>query len=243
MRSVRGIVFCGFVFTHVVFAASARGADLARDNADDPAYAKRPAWSSGENGGKGFKGWNLVAQGEPAEHRGFLIGDSREINSDINSPAGFAFGMFAKGKGCTAEAYRTFQAPLDVGQSFSVDLAVNFRNGLKGIDLRAPASEGERVIFNFTIGADDYVVHKAATENGTLGSDYDAKTAFTLRFTQTEANAGTWSIVRRGGVQAEKTGRYEGRAAGVKFFVLETDGGRENGLWLNNLVIAAAPDR
>jgi len=214
-------------------------ATLGRDEAGDSAYAKRPFWTSGENGGAGFMGWNLVGTGEPATDRGFKIADSRTINSDINSPAGVAFGLFANGKGLAAEAYRTFDAPLDVGQTFSVDVAVNFRSGLRGLDLRTPASDNERVIFNFNVGAEDYVVHKAATGNGSVGSTYDARSAFTLTFTQTGEVGGSWTVVRRGGVASESTGTYAGRAAGVKFYVRDTDGGKENEFWINHLAITA----
>lgn len=210
------------------------------DNADSPAYQKSPAWTGGENGGSGFVGWNLVGNGEPLSDRGFFLGDSRPINSDINSPSGQAFGLFAKGKGNSAEAYRTFDEPLAVGQTFSVDMAVNFRSGLKGIDLRTPSSDGERVIFNLNIGADDYVVNKAATGNGSLGATYDQKTAFKVSFKQTSPSGGEWTVVRTGGISSTATGTYEGVAAGVKFYVRDTDGGKENDLWINNLVISGS---
>ncbi len=208
------------------------------DNADSPAYQKSPAWSGGENGGSGFVGWNLVGKGEPLNDRGFFLGDSRPINSDINSPSGQAFGMFAKGKGNSVEAYRTFEEPLEVGQTFSVDMAVNFRSGLKGIDLRTPSSDGERVVFNLNIGGDDYVVNKAATGNGSLGATYDQKTAFKVSFKQTSPSGGEWTVVRTGGISSTATGTYEGVAAGVKFYVRDTDGGKENDLWINNLAIS-----
>jgi hypothetical protein len=211
----------------------------ARDEANDPAYGTPPAWASGQNGGVGFQGWNLVGSGDPAADRGFKIGDSRGINADINSPGGLAFGMSAAGQGLAAEAYRSFAAPLAIGDTFSVEIAVNFRSGLRGLDLRAPPSDDERVIFNFNIGADDYVVHKAATGNGSVGAKYDANTAFNLAFTQVGETGGTWTITRRGGVQGRATGTYEGRPAGVKFYVMHTDGGKENELWINRLSIAA----
>lgn len=208
------------------------------DTPDDRAYAKTPAWVGGENGGSGFKGWNLVGKGEPQSDRGFFIGNSSMINSDINTPEGVAFGMFAKGKGISAEAYRTFDSPLTVGQSFSVDLAVNFRSGLKGMDLRSPQSDGEKVIFNFNVGGDDYVVNKAATGSGSIGSNYDHRTAFKITFTQTTATGGSWEIERTGGVQGKVNGTYEGVAGGVKFYVSGTDGGKENDFWINNLTIS-----
>lgn len=222
----------------LAFAAFAQAAPSGSDNASDPAYSKEPAWSGGENGGRGFLGWNLVGNGEPASDRGFFIASSAPINSNIDSVGGKAFGIFAKGKGVSAEAYRSFSAPLEAGQSFSVDLAVNFRSGLKGIDLRTPASDGERVIFNFNIGAEDYVVNKAATGNGSIGSTYSAQTAFKITFRQTSPTGGTWTVTRSGGMVDESTGTYEGVAAGVKFYVAETEGGKENDLWVNNLEIS-----
>ena len=220
--------------------ASLFSATPGSDGADSPAYQKSPAWAGGENGGTGFVGWNLVGNGEPVSDRGFFLGDSRPINSDINSASGQAFGLFAKGKGNSASAYRTFDEPLEVGQTFSVVMAVNFRSGHKGIDLRTPSSDGERVIFNLNIGADDYVVSKAATGNGSLGSTYDSKTAFKVSFKQTSPTGGEWTVVRSGGISSTSTGTYEGLAAGVKFYVRDTDGGKENDLWINHLAISGS---
>lgn len=215
-----------------------RAASPGKDTASNPAYAKSPAWAGGENGGTGFQGWNLVGNGEPVSDRGFFIDSSAPINSNIDSEGGKAFGMFAKGKGVSAEAYRTFGSPLGVGQSFSVDMAVNFRSGQKGIDLRGPAADGEKVLFNFNIGTEDYAVNKAATGNGSMGSTYSSRTSFRLTFTQTSPEGGTWKVERRGDVAGSATGTYQGLAAGVKFYVFETDGGKENDLWINNLEIS-----
>lgn len=233
LRPLATLVFASSLFPAAHFATA-----IGQDNASDPAYSKETGWSGGENGGTGFVGWNLVGNGEPASDRGFFIASSAPINSNIDSVGERAFGIFAKGKGVSAEAYRTFAAPLEPGQSFSVDIAVNFRSGLKGIDLRSPDSDGERVIFNFHIGADDYVVNKAATGNGSIGSTYSAQTAFKITFQQTSPTGGTWTIKRSGGVEDQSTGSYEGVAAGVKFYVAETEGGKENDLWVNNLEIS-----
>lgn len=211
-----------------------------RDTPDDPVYQKIPPWNSGDNGGKGFLGWNLVTSDASGE-AGFKVGDSQAVNSNINAPGGRSFGLFAKGAGRSTEAYRTFDSPLDVGQSFSVVLAVNFRSGLKGMDLRAPASDGERVLFNFTVGGDDYVVHNAKTGNGSVGAAYDDTTSFKLTFRQDTESGGTWTVARAGGIRGTVSGTYEGRAAGAKFFVRETDGGKENELWINDLAILQAP--
>lgn len=227
------LVFASSLFPTAHFATA-----IGQDNASDPAYAKETGWSSGDNGGSGFLGWNLVGNGEPANDRGFFIASSTPINSKIDSPGEKAFGLFAKGAGVSVDAYRTFAAPLEPGQSFTVDMAVNFRSGLNGIDLRSPVSDGERVIFNFHIGADDYVVNRAATGNGSIGATYSPQTAFKITFQQTSPTGGTWTINRSGGLVDESSGTYEGVAAGVKFYVAGTDGGKENDLWVNNLEIS-----
>jgi len=104
----------------------------------------------------------------------------------------------------TSESIRSFGGnTLGIGQTFSLDLAVNFRNGNKGFDFRDSSSV---VLFNFNIGADDYVVSNAATDNGTIGNNYSSDTAFALAFTQTAASAGTWTISRSGGVTGLASG-------------------------------------
>lgn len=231
------------LFGVAAFPMHGMSATPGTDTPDETTYEKGKAWVGGKNGGKGFLGWNLVGKGEPKSDRGFVIGDSSKINSNINSETGLAFGMFAQGKELSVHAYRTFDKPLSVGQSFSVDLAVNFRNGLKGLDLRTPDSDGGKVIFNFNIGGDNYVVSKAATGSGSIGSTYNNRTAFKITFNQTSDTGGTWTIDRTGGVQGTATGTYEGIAGGVTFYVLRTEEGDENYLWFNNLSISgpAAP--
>lgn len=204
------------------------------DNADENAYVTGQ-WESGVNGGTGFRGWNLVAGTADERACGFTLASSPMAGGAINSHGGRAFGMHARGTGVSAEAYRTFEAPLEPGQSFSVDLAVNFRSGARGLDLRA--ADDERRIFNFNVGADDHVVHGAATGNGSIGDAYHSNTMFTLTFTQTSAAGGNWEIRRSGGAPSEASGTYEGQAGGVKFYVMDTDEGAENDLWINNLSI------
>ena len=57
---------------------------------------------------------------------------------------------------------------MQIGQTFSIDLAVNYRNGNKGIDLRDSLSA---LILNFNIGSDMYAVNGAASGGGNLYAD------------------------------------------------------------------------
>lgn len=201
------------------------------DSPDSPEYAG-DKWESGQNAGKGFVGWNIVASGPEA---GAKIGDSSKHGMGINTSAGKAFGLFAKGKGASVEAYRTLDAPLEMGQTLEVQLSVNFRNGNKGIDLRKVGDNA--TIFNLNIGADDYKVNSATAGNGSLGNEYSDKTVLTIVFTQKDPTGGTWKITRTGGVSSTHEGNYEGMAGGLKFYVMDTDPSPENELWFNQLKI------
>ncbi len=218
-----------FMFMDFSFAATPGS-----DTADSTEY-EGGKWESGKNGGKGFMGWNLVVSGVDG---GVQIGDSSLACAGINTDTGKAFGLYARGKGKKVDAYRSFDSALEVGQSFSFELSVNFRNGSKGFDLRRSGDE-ER-IFNLNIGGDDYVVNAATTGNGSIGSAYDSKTILTLIFTQKTPLGGTWKITRRGGVSSVSEGTYDGVPSGVKFYVIDTDVGPENELWINRLTISSS---
>ena len=85
--------------------------------------------------------------------------------------------------GKISEAYRDFNGnPVDVGQTFSLELAVNFRNGVKGFDLR---NSFDQVVFNLNIGSNEHVVNNAATGNGSISNEYSQNTEFAVSFTQT----------------------------------------------------------
>jgi len=78
------------------------------------------------------------------------------------------YGKDAKGTYCEAAAYRDFGGGgRTAGQTFSIDLGVNYRNGVKGIDIRGgTAGANDRpVLFTLAIASDDYAVSNAATGN------------------------------------------------------------------------------
>ena len=126
------------------------------------------------------------------------------------------------------------------GQTFSIQLAVNFRNGYKGFDLRGDTT-GDPTIFNFNVGGDDYVVNNAATGNGSIGNSYSNDSIFTLAFAQTNLSGGTWSITRSGGISDFDTGTYSGVARSFKLYVGGTDGGAQDSLFVNNLATVPEP--
>jgi hypothetical protein len=204
-------------------------ASIAADNASNAPYDN--GWQSGDNGGTGFGAWSFVNSGSHS----YFIGSSTDLSgpgANINV-SGESFGMFG-GSGGFADAARSFSAPLAVNQAFSIDLAVNFRNGNKGIDLR---NSSNVVLFNFNVGSDDYRVNSVS-----IGSAYSANTAFRLTFVQTSASGGSWTVVRSGGVTDTDSGTYSGVLQNFKLYVAGTDGGAANNLYANNMSISAIPE-
>ena len=211
------------------------GSDFASDSAYDG------GWNNATDGGTAgtFGAWSLTSTGGAA---GRFIGDSTSLGSpgaNINT-SGESFGMFGHSSQ-TSEAFRDFGGnSLGVGQTFSLNLAVNFRNGIKGFDLR---DSSDAVIFNFNVASDDYVVQFAASGNGSIGNSYSANTAFQLSFTQTSGSGGTWSIIRSGGVSDSDSGTYSGVAENFKFYEAFTTGGgaAPDNLFINSLVVVPEP--
>ncbi len=147
----------------VLFAASAlNAATPGFDNAGDPVYGGAGAGSfNGKDGGTPatFGAWIVAANPSGTTSAGGFIGDSTTLapgNSGGNiNTSGASFGLFGH-SGATGEGTRFFDAPLLNGQSFTFQLAVNFRNGNKGIDVRDANSN---TIFNLNIGGDIYSVN------------------------------------------------------------------------------------
>ena len=81
-------------------------------------------WNDDTNGGAGFGKWSLqtaIAAGSDNTHAGFYIAGT-DSKSDLRGAAmrGKAFGLYANGTGFeVAAAFRSFETPLKIGQSFS----------------------------------------------------------------------------------------------------------------------------
>ena len=229
----------GLTFAASTLATSHAAVILGSDIASNAAYDF--GFLDGTNGGDAatFGLWTLTSTGGSA---GRFIGNSTSLSSpgaNINT-AGESFGMFGH-SGQSSEAFRDFNGnSLGVGQTFSLTMAVNFRNGIKGFDLRDSSAN---VIFNFNVGSDDHVVQFASSGNGSIGNTYSANTAFLLSFTQTSLSGGTWSIARSGGVTDFDSGTYSGVAENFKFYEAFTAGGgaAEDNLYFNSLVVVPEP--
>jgi hypothetical protein len=211
-------------------------ANLGTDNASAPAYAA--GWSNGTDGGinglGAFGQWFLNTNLPTAYTISSAAGIGNAASAVIDSAGGAFRILQTNGE---ASAFRFLDpAGLGVGQTFSIQLAVNFRSGYKGLDLRGVGTNDPR-IFNFNIGGDDYIVNGAESGNGSVGSTYSANSVFTLSFTQTSGSGGTWSIARSGGVTSSTNGTYTGVARSIKLYNSSPGPEPEHALFVNNLAV------
>jgi len=238
--------FAGLIGSANISCAAADGTD----DASQPAY--QPNWpidSNGEATGDAFLPWSMTSGTGSAGFAGFFLGDSTTLNdpgADINV-SGDSWGLFANGDpAAAAYAQRSFTADgstvfaLDVDQTFSINIAVNYRNGEKGFNLLDASND---TLFTLQIGDDAYTVYDAATGDGTLPDQtYDSDTAFALSFTQTTAGSGTWTVTRTGGQTDFASGTYDGDAAGFRLYIQDTGNTASDNLYANSLVIASVPE-
>lgn len=155
-------------------------------------------FTSSTNKGSGFSGWTLDAATPNGGSAGRFIGSSAIGASSIDTDAK-SFGLFANsGTNATSGATRAFGRSLKTGDSFTISVAVNFRDGSKGFDLRNASNATSA---NFNVGSDTYVLAGTTLFSNT----YDANTVFTFTFTQ-NATSLDWTVNRSGGLTASQSG-------------------------------------
>ena len=85
------------------------------------------AWTNGSNGGGGFGAWSLSAvPGEGWAGNGIW----NSANASLN--LGESFGFIAKGEGSSITLDRSFTQPLAAGDTFRLDLGMNYDSGSGG---------------------------------------------------------------------------------------------------------------
>ena len=161
--------------------------NVAEDEASHSAYNN--GWESGKNSGTGFGAWLFQTAGGVGNdsHSGFFVAEaSVQVDIDNVGLGGKAFGMFANGVGFeVACAFRSFDSPLAVGDSFSLmmetsDFIKKFdsddqRPGLIGFSLRTGAAAetwddfqtGARMQFGFYEGETNYQVYDGEEDHDT----------------------------------------------------------------------------
>jgi hypothetical protein len=176
------------------------GADAALpafDSAADPAYDA--GWVNGSNGGYGFDAWQITNNSDSSHFAGTFIGDAGAsgVNPAIDTN-GRAFGLYANTSGnvsgASVSAVRDFTGgPLLPGQSFSVQIADNYRDGAKGI-LFNGASVFGTTLGGLFIGGSPEHLDLTLNDTVTLSSvnytsfDYHPDALYNLTITQIDAS-------------------------------------------------------
>ena len=222
-------------------------AQVASDNAGN--YGG--GWTNATNGGTGFTPWDLTQNNAGAGiFAGYFIGDSSTGlggNTSLNNPTGDSFGVFANPSTAFANANRGFaEGALTTGQTFSLQLGVNFRNGNKGLTLTSGGTE----LFDFNVGGDAYTYSENGGAGTALTLAYEPDSIFTLAFTQEAGNNIALSISRTTtelGTESVLNTTFNGTAGSIDGFKLYNSGtsggadGDADNLYFNNLSVSAAP--
>jgi hypothetical protein len=222
---VMALVVAGHVLT--------LSAQIASDNASNYTSA---TWINGSNLGTGFGAWDLYISTNGTAGR--FIGDSVAQGFGNINTNGSSFGMWGNPVGDNySNAQRAFSNALSVGNSFSIQLAIAYRNGSKGISLFsggfAPANE----IWNFNVGGDQY------SAGGVIQTSwaYSQTSIFNLTASQTSATSIDISLTR-GSDNYTTTISNTGALSGFRLYVGSTDAtGNLNNLYFNNLSVVPEP--
>ncbi len=191
------------------------------------------SWNA-TNLGTGFSDWTFDQATPNGGFAGRFIGTFSSA-IDVN---GNSFAMYANsGNDAVSGATTYMPKAMEEGDSFTVSVGVNFRDGNKGFDLRDGSNN---TIINFNVGSDQYNI---TGTSGLFSNAYDANTVITFTFTQ-NANSVSWTADRSGGLTGSENGTISsinsGTITNIRFYNVSAgtngDGGSgQRNLFLNSL--------
>lgn len=220
-----------YIFLALVIASYGVHAQLGVDTFElgaDNSNNYGGSWNT-TNQGTGFSDWSFDTGGGGFTGR-FIGSFSAALDVGGNS-----FGLFANSNpGAFSGAAVNMPKTLAEGDSFTVSVGVNFRDGNKGFDLR---DASDATIINFNVGSDQYNLTGTA---GLFSNAYDANTVFTFTFTQNASDV-SWTVVRSGGLSGIQSGTIAGVTAGtiedVRFYNTSADFNGDGGAGQRNLFV------
>lgn len=166
--------------------ASAAQATTYTDSSEN--YEMGHGLATGDNGGTGFGAWVVESHGSGDGWAGCGIWDP-SANGFQGTWAGKerAFGIIGKGDSYGINAYRPFRAPLAVGDSFSLEMGVNWDpnsgiDALKGFALLAKGGTFQALTINHRSNPGDIAINgKADSEILNAFGTYPMKWTFTAK--------------------------------------------------------------
>ena len=196
----------------------------AKDDASDMTYGD--GWSNEENGGFGFEKWDLWTNLEGGNAGHFISSSSGDGFGDIDVNSN-SFGMYGNPSGDNyANAQRLVKNWGD-GATFTIDLAIAYRNGNKGIDI---FDSDFNKLWTFKAENDKY--YAGGVEQSWA---YSQTSIFIITVTQNGSNLDI--SIERGTDTYSTTINNESLYA-FKLYVGSTDVGNAlNNLYFNNLKI------
>ena len=218
-------------------------AQVATDNAGNSPYQPAfDAWQNGDNGGVGFQAWTgLLDQyvgSSAANGDGSNSGTQSVDTPGINE----AWALRGNGGG-QGEAFRPFNQPLQVGQSFVLDFDNGYVDG-GSVGFSLQTSGGANVFeFFYQPGVSNaYRVAGTTTQTTTQGfTDDGMRTTFTLL--SATSYEFTIDFFGTGTVDQTLTGSLSGADIGqVRFFNFSTSGDPSGNAFYNNMSITPVPE-
>lgn len=214
------------------------------------ALPDRPAgWATGSNGGTGFGPWALTGNNGPGVFAGSFLNSSTDGGGNIDT-GGVSFGLYANPAAAFSNADRNLATPLQPGESIRVQLALNFNNGNKGLNVYTGGAGGTQ-LFNFNVGGGASVSAGAGlTLNAGPGAGYDYGGPAVIDVTLTYVSPTQLSYsISRTSPQGNQGVLFSGTITsatpfgapdGLRFYNSGTDDGAgTNNLYFNNLQILA----
>ena len=240
----------------VASTPAARASLPAFDSAADSAYDT--GWNDGSNGGFGFTPWRIESNADATHSAGTFIGDAGAsgVNPAINTN-GRAFGMYANvppnTSGASVSAQRDFTGgTLQPGESFTLQIAINYRDGSKGVILSGASPFGN-ALGAFSTGGFPHTHSLSLYDHSTLQTvnyttyDYYPDSLFTVRFTMvslTLLQADLWRTTSALGFEhlTTLTANSPATASGFNLFYGSTaQSAPELDLFFNNFAVVPEP--
>jgi len=196
------------------------------DNANSSAYGANVA--TGNNGGYGFDGWDVINSGTGGNY----IGSSTNVNLgdiNVNSESWGMYGSNGGSNGCNLR--RNLTGTLSVGYALSCCIAVGYRDGAKGFD-GYTSSNWSSSVFNFNI-AGSYIFDGTTKSSWT----YSQQNIFDIIVKQTTTNNINFTVTSRVFTSETDTTNKSGVFKGFQFYCYNTNGGSENDFFANSLKV------
>ncbi len=255
MKTVRSLL--ALIVATLISTNASNAAIIATDTASDTSGVYDNGWQTGDNGGTGFGAWTLQnghsffissstvnADGSDNGTVGGVASDG-----DINTPdrpldedgINNAWGFKDNG-GSAADALRNFNAALQIGDTFRIDMDNGYidTGATVGFGLQNSTSGQNKFEFFFVGGNSTYTyVDEGGSHSSTIGYTDEG---LTIEFTLTGADSYSATFTTRGGAVQTVSGDLGGATDGedvdrFRGFIVQNNTADSHILFFNSMEI------